>query len=59
MSDPCDLLADLVECSVCGYDADCADCIGETDLVDLVDLVDSPTNEDCNDGGDLSSGRLV
>ena len=35
-----DLLDDLVECPVCGFEADCADCIGETDLSDLVDLVD-------------------
>jgi hypothetical protein len=34
------LLDDLVECPVCGFEADCADCIGETDLSDL-DLFDN------------------
>ena len=39
MNDECDLLAGLVECPVCGFNADCADCIGETDLDDS-DLFD-------------------
>ncbi len=35
-----DLLTDLDECPVCGFNADCADCIGEPDIDDIDDLVD-------------------